>query len=234
MTVPVPSGITAVVERLGEDLSGARITCEHVKDNRWRITAENDRVTMWVEYSAHSRGRLQWQGSRLIIDGRQVERADNYAELVDTFADPDGRGERARVEPVQVEIEDAPEPVQRAFHRIAVTPLARSGEVLLYQAGRRWTVLVDTGAIQLGLHLTTGLMDPTRPLQEPSTAMDADPVTLVVDGVDKSATLNGALDKALAVAAGHDGAPRNPAVAGESAAAVNTGVQVRRRAVIRV
>lgn len=232
MSIPVPVSISTLVERMRNDLPSASVEFEHVKENRWRVTATSRRVLMWIECSAHSRGRLQWQRSQLHIDGRQESRV-SYPELVDLFADPDGR-DKPKPEPVETGIREAPEIIQASGRALANSPLGKKHGVLVYQAGRRWTLLLDSGRVQLGMHFTTGLIEPDRPLQDPQTTLDQDPVTLVVDGEDMSAQINGRLDKALALAASHASAPSDPSINGPAPAAVNTSVQVRRQAVIRV
>ena len=56
---PVPAAIAAFVEQLSADC-GAAAQPRHLRGRRWRVTVSNDRVSMWVEYEALSRGRLQW------------------------------------------------------------------------------------------------------------------------------------------------------------------------------
>lgn len=236
--MPRPAAVTAVAEGFGRDMPTATVQVEHRTGIRWRITVSTDRVRMWVDYETRSRGRLLMKASQLFIDGEQAPRADSYSQLVSMMSDA-GRQETTSAEEisevaVEADICDAPEEVRRVYRKWAAMSLPDLRLVSRRQ-GRRWSVCLENERIQLTANFEDCLMNPQRPMRDPATRLShKEPVTLIIDGADLTDKVQGRLDRALAMMAAHQSAPRDPAVAGESAAAVNTGVQVRRQSVIRV
>lgn len=236
MTVPMPRAISALVDNFARDIPGSTVTAGHCDGIRWRVTAATDRVLVWAEYEARSRGRLQLKASQLFIDGEQVERAGSYAQLLRIFADPDAGREAAPEDPNPpvVELEGAPEEVRKAYALVA----AKGGaglQALLRHAGRYWYVCLENEHIQLRMVLVEQVMNHQRPLLQPQVvSARSQPIRLIIDGRDLTDQIQGRLDKALGLVGAHPSAPGRPAVAAESAAAVNTSVQVRKQSVMRI
>jgi hypothetical protein len=215
---------------------GAVAQPQHLRGRRWRVTVSNDRVSMWVEYEALSRGRLQWAGSQLFIDGNQVPKADSYGHFLQIFADPDA-DMPARV-PVFVDVDPgaAPPAVRSTYQKLVAAAGKQPGElrVAVRRAGRQWLVCVENERMSLRCRFETPLMNPLRPLASPQTRRARRPLELVVDGQDRTEEINGRIDKALAMMLDHPAPPARPAIGHRAPAAVNTGVAVRRQSVIRV
>ncbi len=238
MSEYTPPAITAAAGAFAKDIRGAEIAVEPKAPSRWRVTVSSPRVTMWVEYEPHSRGRLSIKNSKLFIDGEPAPVARNYAHLVEIFANPGGDRERESLAEMlaaaaPAALADAPTEVAKAYRTLSGRAQGNLGAVLRYHEGY-WFVGLENEKVQLGMVMTEYLMNPVRPLRETrSGPATGDSVYLVVDGVDMSGKIQNNLEKALKVGAAYDSSPANPAIAGEAAAAVNTSVQVRRATVIR-
>jgi hypothetical protein len=239
MTDHVPPAISAAAENFARDIPDTQVAVEQKAATRWRITVSSARVTMWVEYEPRSRGRLLMKNSKLFVDGAPAPRAGNYARLVQIFRNPDGDGSEelttaeAYASAQEADLADAPAEVGKVY-RIMAGRAQGSLALVLRRHGWRWFVCLNSSRVQLAVMLGERLMDHTRPLREPGAGMaDGDSVYLAIDGVDHSEQVQNNLERALKMAAAHEGAPARPAIDRESAAEVNTSVQVRRSTVIR-
>lgn len=233
--MPQPAAVTALITNFTDDLAGATVTAEHRTGIRWRLTAASDRVTVWADYDARSHGRMQLKTSKLYIDGEEVPRVDSYAALIRVFADPDNGREIPEEDPnpAEVDPQTAPEEVQRAYHLLAGKSPAGM-RVLVRNHNWRWYVCQENDRIQLAIVFGQFLIDHQRPLRGATVGLvRKDPVRLTIDGEDLTGMVRGRLDKAMGLIAGHPAAAAPPAVAGESPAARNTGVEMRRQIVIR-
>lgn len=235
MSMPTPAAIAALLKNLGDDLAGATTTAEHLTGRRWLVSAANERVEVRSEYQVVDTRRLQLKASELLIDGRQVPRMQTYTDLVRLFANPDGGGEPAGDDPelVEVPVEDTPEGVRPTYQMLAKR--RPSGlQLLVRRAGRRWYVCLENDRVQLRFVFVDFLMDHRRPTRDTGVGPPRHrPIVLVVDGEDRTDEVDGRLERALAMAGSHQAAQSPAGIAGEHAAAVNTGVDVRRQTVIR-
>jgi hypothetical protein len=229
---PMPGGVALLVERMAGDLASlaadAEVTARHVRDQRWRVTATNPRVTMWVEFEPLQRRRLKWRGSELWIDGVQVERRE-YDDVLRTFADPDDTGK----EPVSVDVPlaSAPDPVMKLIRTVARAGAKMRLTPSIRRSGNEYAVSFTSDRVRMTMHAREHF-NFMRPAQ-PDRGDLAEDVELWIDGVDHSAAAGRTLAGALREASAHLAAPAPPSVAAEHREAVNTGVQVRKTTVIR-
>lgn len=249
--VPVPAAIVAFAERLLADVQGpdrvvdslngdTTITIGHAGGRRWRVTASNTRALMWVEYHVLSRNRLQWAQSELHIDGQQVDRAAGYPQFLNVFTghDPDHR----QVPDVAVDPVDraaAPPKVRKTYDMILRK--APDADVAILRSGLRWAVVVNRPDknMEIRFNFLTDLMDPEHPTRPVDTRPETGcRIGLVVDGVDRTAELNGQAERALAMLTGGyilPAAPAPPPVPGVAPARVpTTGVTTRKQKVMRI
>lgn len=230
--LPMPRGIALLTERLSGDLAslavGAEVTTEHLRDQRWRITARSPRVLMWVEAEPLQRGRLKWRASELHIDGRRIERR-NYDDMLSTFADPDGTGEQPPRS--DVPLVSAPESVTRLIRMVNrsapgrfAPSVQRSGNLYLI------TLIADRIRVVCRVRETFDYLHPARPI-----AIDLDgDIDLWVDGIDRSAEAGKSLAAAMATATSFLAHPPPPPIDRTAPAAVRaTSIQVRNTTVIR-
>lgn len=235
--LPTPKAIQVFTDRMLDELKvTATAEIGHVRGHRWRVTITSARVRMWVEWEVHSRGRLQWGQSTLFIDNAEAPRAHSYADLLDVFNDPDNTnpGEAAVHEPVAVGPADAPAAVVSAYN-LATKRAAGDAKVAITKAGKLWTVTMSGARFRLGFRFLAAPMDPTRPLAPAEVNADKSmPISLVVDGVDRSAEVQGRIDKALAMVVSHTAAtPAPPIAAPSDVQTTATSVVTRQQRVIR-
>jgi hypothetical protein len=230
---PVPSGVTLLVERLSGDLASLAVNAEvlatHVRGQRWRVTAVSPRVTMWVEVEPLPRKRLKWQAGEFWIDGVKKDRHD-YDATLRTFAEHSEAG-RADDAVTDVPLDCAPAPVSRMVRALRSATDRAGMRASVARSGNVYTVaLLSTRArIELRLREKFDFLRPARPPEVETIAS----VGLWVDGVDRSDIAGKTLDSALRAAMQTIAAPPPPSVPRERQAAVNTGVQVRKKTVIR-
>jgi hypothetical protein len=224
----VPGGVQLLAARLSGDLAslavGAEVVVTHVKDQRWRVTAANSRITMWIEVEPLPRRRLKWRASEFLIDGIKHDRRV-YEDVLKTFADPDGTGEP---EPVtEVPLSCAPATVAKL-----VTGVPKGMfEHRIERSGTRYRVTFENDRIRVVLRVRE-----TFDFLHPAKAQQADiekGIQLWVDGVDRSETAGKTLSSVFRTALAHMAEPSSAPVRGPAQAAVNTGVQVRKITVIR-
>lgn len=239
MTAPIPTALAAVVENMTADLAGATVKCEQLAADRWRVTAESDRVRMWADYRPLSRGRLQPKNSKLFIDGEEVPRANGYAGLMCLFRNPDGGGwedksaTRRVADSREVDPESAPAEVLSALRMVGARKPAGS-RVALRRDDIFWLVCLENERMQLAMLFAETVMDPTRPLRDRTVCPAAGTwITLSVDGIDHTDAIQGSLEKAFGVVNAHMSDAGPAAVAREQQAAVTNSVLVRKTTVIR-
>jgi hypothetical protein len=234
--VPVPRGVTAFAGHLSAD-TGATAKVEHMGGRRWRVSVQNDRVQMWVEYEARSHGRLDWRRSELFIDGQSVKCADSYADFLNLFADPDDRKPPPFPAPIEVDASSAPPLVRRVYYSVATVVKTQEGFGLtILRAGRRWAIEVSGDQLLMRVNFVTPLIDPARPMREPVTRLlRSQAITLVLNGVDRTGEIDGRLDRAFRLIQAHKASPTPAPITEASTAQVqSTGVTVRQQKVMRL
>jgi hypothetical protein len=235
--LPIPSGVQQLHDRLAADTAEigvhAEVTARHVDGKRWRVQASSDRVTMRIDVDGLSRGRLTQKTSRLLIDGVESQRASGYEDLMRIYLDPDRADGAIDWPSAEVPLEDSPAEVQLMAHKVIDSPQLRALGLVptVERAGPMWALTLEAGKVRLQWTFA-GSLNWLRPEDDPQVSPRG--LNMWIDGVDYSEQIQGSLERALAKAAQHLSTPKSPAIASESAAAVNTGVQVRRTTVIRV
>ena len=192
----------------------------------WRLTLENERVHLTVDYrSRRPGGSTRWAGSTLTVDGESRPLAQNYEHFVEIFRNPGMKGELAPIPPGG-DITEAPA-VVRGFYeknqRAGIYDLRAGFD------GDRWVIGLDHPRGGLRFTFRCGLngkwgADPAAPMQ------------VVIDGIDRTAETAGDLENALALLGGHpseDSAPAGGLVASAQASSRANSVEVRRATVIR-
>lgn len=233
-----PASVTAWCDGFEADC-GVRPRAELVDVGRWRFTVDTGRVVMVVEYKLLPRDRFQQRSSRLVVDGERQPLAESYEQLRRLLLNPDGPipdqvpGDGDLVE---VTGDQVPKDV-RGLARVAVLKLPKALSVRVLQGPDRWWVVQAANArVDLRLNLRSTLMDPKRPTWDRRVAEHRDqPVSVWVDGVDRTAEVSGMIDSAMAMVANVLAAPAPPPVSATSGVQVTaTGVTVRQQKVLRL
>lgn len=202
---------------------------------KWRITMQNDRVTMTVDYKITGPGRCLWNASTLEVDGQRRELAADCHHFVQIFKDPDGDRFDPQQEgvladmPPEVDPATAPRKIREMYQQMVAGVAGTDGTPRLGRRGYvRWTIGFDCDAFSFRLNMKR---TPSGFERDPDL-----PVQYFVDGQDRSGHVDGTVDRLLALLCGTPRAdtPANPAIGGAAGAAVNTSADVRRQTVIRV
>lgn len=199
---------------------------ERVGDRRFRLTVENERVLMTVDFKTTGPGRWVWAGSTLTVDGVRRPLAENAAAFYRLFHDPDSGGKR-RVDPADEEpfepypLDDPPPP-----------PVRQLMDQLTAQLGRKLEATITAGRLGDG----TPLVVITVPRGYLRVRVGAE-VTMraVLDGYDETGSAKESLADVLRrLIEAHDPAtPAPPPVARPRPSTRSNSVEVRRQSVIR-
>lgn len=164
--LPTPGWIAKHAKELG-DAVGIEAVVKYLGRNRWRISLDNERTHMHVDYRVQGR-RFEWDGSTLTIDGKPAPLADSPEELALRFNEPDTSISELHADvviPPAANIEDAPPIVAHTLRKNAAilkarnikahSQLSRSGmaawvvgfytdtsliEIIIARKGNRWAV----------------------------------------------------------------------------------------------
>lgn len=233
----VPKGVIKDAQQIGEWAGGRAPVITQPEPGLWRLTVRSDRVEMVASYSKVT-GRAKynwWLGTTVRIDDGTPTAVSYIEDVMRAFADPDGTSTvKGMPQPTGVDLTDVPGMVRKCHQvltdtlvapltAVAVTdagvPVVRVGRI-----GRRWVITLDTDRITLHLRFY-------RDGGAESTTWLMGKVQVVLDGVDRSAEVDGDLGKALALAGGLPAATDDRTTRGVATTA--NSVVVRSTKVIR-
>jgi hypothetical protein len=203
---------------------------------RWRLSLNNARVRLTMEFKLTGGSRCVRGGSTLSIDGVQVERAEDFEHFVRIFADPDAEYGNRQITPPgwDAAVEEKPADDVPKLVRDTVKMLTRKlSDTAAFTVGtagtKFWVVEIrmNLAVLRVSFHMWA---DGTCCLVE-------DPLfLLMVDGIDVTEQVNGQLDKALAMMnrPAHDAAPEKRGITGAAGTTRDVGVETRRTTVLRL
>lgn len=152
----VPKVVTDLVDRL-KGATGHDSRVDRIDARTWRLTTENDRVRLTVDFANKGNGKVRWRGSTLAVDGVPRERANGFDHFVRIFSDPDEAEETVVAEdapPPEImpmlppgSVDEAPAVVRSAYEA-----MARVGKlpVEVGEADGRWMLGVETVSAPCG------------------------------------------------------------------------------------
>lgn len=235
----IPKHMQELVDELSE-LTGQAPVVERLDPRKWRLTMANDRVRMWKDYKLSSGGRAVQAGTALYIDGEQVEHCEGPQHFARIFTSDDPLQTLragAHLDPVPatdpiepVDPDTAPPMVHTAYHRLQ-QDLPDTAVVTVGQGNSSYwsvtAVLGDDGQNLIRVNFYAG-----RTVQ----LSKSTPIQLVAGGVDRTAEVEGRMDRALAMLLGQPGEQHAvaPPIRGAAPAARTNSVAVRKSTVIRV
>lgn len=236
----VPPQVREMMDELFR-LTGVSATAEAATSRRWRITHTNARVVMTYDMKTTSPGRWQHAGSTLTVDGHRRPLAAHAKHYAQIFADPDtapsnedaGAGEE---DPQPRSLEVAPTSIQRYRTQIdALLPTEHAVGVAFIPGCNVWILEISTDRATARLRFVSAGRDRSRRGSQWDLDL-AQPIQLVVDGVDRSVEVGSRFTRAMELMArpGEQGPLAGGPVAGPAPAARSNAVQTRRATVIRV
>lgn len=224
-----------------EQATGVAASVEVPAPRRWRIVHTNGRVRLTYDMKSTGPGRVAWAASTLTVDGQRRPLASDFTHYTAIFADPDKApatsGDTTSPAPRPWKIEDAPDHVQQYCTQIDDALAVEHTVTVGYLDDRAaWVIQITTERATACLRLVRGTGG-RKNRRHPKWRLDPkDPISLVVDGVDRSAEVDGKVARMLEIMGrpGEQGPPADGPVTGPAPAARSNAVTTRRATVIRV
>jgi hypothetical protein len=222
LTPPLLPRYVARIYRQLQEATGDTPATERI-GTTWRLTMDNDRVRMTVDYARNGRGYWRWSTSTLTVDGQACPLARDFDHFVKIYLGTDGAAASEPDGPVaphplppEADISDAPTIVAISYDRMSKALGDRALTLHTDRDGRRWIIALASPDNSRYMRCTYVRYGSKGWFPEQR-------VVLVIDGVDRSDEIAGNISKAMALmaAAPHHGDPQ-PADSPVRAAAGDT------------
>ena len=220
----VPKFIRTEMDEIDE-ATKLETTAQEVEAGLWRIALSTERVALTIDYRHKGAGRYDWADSTLAVDGQPRSLAKDAKHLASIFRDPDQRAQFPAMPP-ESSPGRAPALVQSNYHKLRHHFKDGAG-VRLGQAGRHWIIEVATGKAVLRMNFIR---------QRKTWTLDSEtPIQVSIDGIDKSADIDGNLEEALSLIfeSGPQATPLYGSINATANPSRSNSVEVRRAVVMR-
>jgi hypothetical protein len=220
----VPKFIQAEMDEIDE-ATKLETTALEVEAGLWRIALSTKRVAFTIDFRHKGGGRFDWAHSTLAVDGQPRPLAKDVHHLASIFHDPDQRAHFQAMPPA-CSPKGAPALVQHTYHMLR-NRFKDGASVRLGRTSRHWIVEFMTDRATLRMNFVH---------QKKSCILDGEtPLQVSVDGIDKTAEVDGNLEEALSLI--FETAPQSTPLNGSINAVANparsNSVEVRRAVVMR-
>jgi hypothetical protein len=230
----IPARIRALIQDM-QQATGHEADVENLTGSKWRVTLQNARVRLTMDYALDGRGRLKGHsGSTLQVDGKDRPLAKNFDHFVTIFKDPDSEqqvlAELAPMPPVRSPDEAPAELLvvyQALTNRLATLGPDAVATLQLGFDGRRWVIGLGDANRGIRYFFEQHRKNRWRPAE-------LRPLQVVVDGVDRTTEAEEKLTKAIALmtAASPGAAPTSDSIA-RAVPAPRSSTETRRGTVMR-